>query len=80
MDQILSLERAQTESTLILCWALIGNLTMKNKKVNEIFDSPPIKLNGSKYCFFASNDAECTLDELSIAKNCLKVLKGKPFF
>jgi len=47
MDQILSLERAQTESTLILCWALIGNLTMKNKKVNEIFDSPPIKLNGS---------------------------------
>ena len=80
MDQILSLERAQTESTLILCWALIDNLVMRNKKLNETFDSSPIQLNGSKYCFIASSGAKCTLEELTMAKDCLKVLKTKSFF
>jgi hypothetical protein len=80
VEKILSLERAQTESTLILCWALTDDIILRNKKQNETLDSSPLQLSSPKSSFLASSSLEYILEELSMAKDCLKVLKKKPFF
>ena len=75
LQAILSIEHAQTEAILLLCWSLTASIIVN---YNEHCSSGSTQGGSNKFSSYGSLSENA--EDLVMAQDCLKILGKKPFF